>query len=77
MMDFDRFSLDTLLKMARDVNLIESYEKHERFAHIVVRRHKHVVSHSTARSFVQDMLTEWWNQQMQLEQQSGERQDYT
>lgn len=50
--------------MARDVQLIEHYERRERDALIVVHEKRHLVTHSTARSFLQEILTDWWNRQL-------------
>ena len=64
MIDFGRVSLDTLLKMARDAELISHYERRERYALIVVHEARHLVTHETARSFLQEILIDWWNQQL-------------
>jgi|GEM_PF-5527544 len=55
-----------LLKMARDAQLIEYYERRERQVLIVVHEARHLVTHATARKFLQDILTDWWNRQLEL-----------
>ncbi|HET6569095.1 MAG TPA: hypothetical protein VFG50_14105 [Rhodothermales bacterium] len=65
MIDFARYSLTALLKMARDADLIDDYECNRDTASIVVAETCHTVSHQTARGFLQSILTEWWHRQQQ------------
>lgn len=71
MIDFNRFSLDTLLKMAHDVSLIEDYQKFDDHAMIVVGTREHVVSHRLAREFLSDLLADWWKRQQETERVTG------
>lgn len=61
--DFAPYSLPALLKMARDVNLIDGYEYRRETALIAVGAAHHTVSHQTARSFLETVLAEWWLRQ--------------
>lgn len=73
MIDFARVSLDTLLKMAHDAQLIEHYERRDRYALIVVDQARHLVTNETARSFLRDVLTDWWNRELEKEKFGAKR----